>query len=127
MKLHDFWRNLAWDQWAYGLFSGAIGGGANAVYAAFGAAVIKPKAFPFGSVESFQLMGWMFLFSAAMSGFLYLKQKPLPDVVSEKKEQSVEVTRTPMKGTGDGGSLKKTVSTRTEEKVEVEPSPPEKP
>jgi hypothetical protein len=120
MKLSNFWGSLDWSLWVYGLLSGAIGGGANAVYAAFGAMVIDPHDFAFGSAKSFQLMGWVFLFSAAMSAFLYLKQKPLPDIVSEKKEQTVEVTRTPMKGTGDG-TLKKTVTTKSEEKVELEP------
>ncbi len=88
-----FWSTFAWDDWIYGLLYGAIGGGSSAVYAAFGASVVDPHDFAFGSAKSFHLIWLVFLFAAIMSTFLYLKQRPLPDRV--KREESVAVISQP--------------------------------
>ena len=91
--MRKFWATLAWDDWIYGLMYGAIGGGSNSVYAAFGALVVDPKDFAFGSAKSFRLIGWVFAFSALMSAFLYLKQKPLPDQVKQREESVAVITQ----------------------------------
>lgn len=89
-RIKGFWASLNWSDWSYGLLYGIIGGASNSVYSAFGALMVDPQDFKFGSPKSFHLIGWVFLFSALMSAFLYLKQKPLPDM--KKVEQTVEVT-----------------------------------
>ncbi len=89
-RIKGFWASLAWDSWAYGLLYGMIGGASNSVYSAFGAMIVDPKDFSFGTLKSFELIGWVFAFSALMSAFLYLKQQPLPEM--KKVEQTVEVT-----------------------------------
>lgn len=89
-RVRGFWASLNWDDWIYGLIYGAIGGGSSSVYAAFGALIVDPHDFAFGSAKSFRLIGWVFAFSALMSAFLYLKQKPLPEM--KRREETVEVT-----------------------------------
>ena len=90
--MSSLFRDLDWGNWTYGLLYGSIGGGANSVYAAFGALVVDPKDFAFGSAKSFKLMGWVFAFSALMSAFFYLKQKPLPDKMTSKEQTSLVAT-----------------------------------
>ncbi len=113
MSLQSPFNSLNWADWLYGLFYGSIGGGANAVYAAFGAAIVDQKDFSFGSAKSFKLMGMVFLFSALMSAFLYLKQKPLPDRVIIKKQTSMT--------TIDDSGSKITVEQTTEKSSPVKP------
>ena len=106
MKLSSFWQNLAWDDWIYGLLYGAIGGGANAVYAGFGALAVDSHDFALGSAKSFKLIGWVFAFSAIMSAFLYLKQKPLPE--TKKREESVATVTQPGQPTITVATVKET-------------------
>lgn len=89
-QVKRFWSSMNWDAWLYGLLYGVIGGASNSVYSAFGALMVDPKDFAFGSAKSFHLIGWVFAFSGLMSAFLYLKQTPLPEM--KKVEQTVEVT-----------------------------------
>jgi len=92
MPNSKLWGALNWDDWVYGLLYGAIGGGSNSVYAAFGALVVDPRDFAFGSAKSFKLIGWVFVFSALMSMFLYLKQKPLPDRIETQEKTKIVST-----------------------------------
>jgi hypothetical protein len=76
-------KHLDLAGWLYGLGHAAIGGGASAVVAGFSASVIAPAEIPFGGLASFKLMGLCFLVNALLSGFMYLKQSPLPEIVEE--------------------------------------------
>ena len=67
--------------WLYGLFHAAIGGGASAVVAGLSAGMIAPKELSFGGLGSLKLMGMCFLISAAINGFMYLKDSPVPKIV----------------------------------------------
>ena len=89
-RVKGFWASLNWADWAYGLIYGMIGGASNSVYSAFGAMIVDPKDFAFGSGKSLHLIWLVFAFSALMSAFLYLKQKPLPEM--KQREETVEVT-----------------------------------
>ncbi len=119
LKISGFWANLQWSDWLYGLLYGAIGGGSNSVNAAFGAILVDPKDFSFGSAKSFKLMGWTFAFSALMSMFLYLKQKPLPDKIVEKTLTSQTTT--------DARGAMVTVEKMVEKTTQVVPAEEKKP
>lgn len=80
--------NMDWGSWLYGLFAGGIGGGAAAVYGAMIASAVS-KDLAFGSAASFKFMGLMFAMSFVKDAALYLKQKPLPDVVRETTTETV--------------------------------------
>lgn len=90
-KLNGFWTGLDWDNWLYGLIKGFIGGGATSVYAAFGTMIVDPKDFAFGSSKSFQVMGWVFFFSALMSTFAFLSKSALPEM--KKREETIQVSQ----------------------------------
>lgn len=75
-------NDLDWGSWLYGLFAGMIGGGATAMTGALAASAIDGTDFAIGSMRSFKLMAAMFAMSAAKDMFLYLKQNPLPKVVT---------------------------------------------
>lgn len=83
--------DLDWGSWLYGLLWGSIGGGANSVSGALGAAIVDPQHFAVGSAASFKLMGMIFLLTFLKDGALYLAQKPLPAVktvtIKETEEQ----------------------------------------
>lgn len=73
-------RNLNWGAWAYGLISGFIGGGAGAVTSGIVvSAMDKTHQFALAGTKSIELMGVCFLVNGSMSGFMYLKQHPLPE------------------------------------------------
>jgi len=92
MRLSGFWTGLDWNGWSYGLIKGAIAGGATSVYAAFGALIVDPHDFAFGSAKSFKLIGWVFAFSALMQTFAYLSKSPLPDKIVVEKTQTSQTT-----------------------------------
>lgn len=78
----NLWQQLDWSNWLYGLFAGMIGGGSTAVTGALAASAIDSHDFGLGTARSFKLMAAMFAMSAAKDMFLYLKQNPLPKVVT---------------------------------------------
>jgi hypothetical protein len=80
-------NNMDWGNWLYGLFAGAIGGGASAVTVALSASAIDPH-FAVGTPNSLKLMGLTFAISAAKDAFLYLKQNPLPKLRTDAQESS---------------------------------------
>lgn len=71
--------HFAWDDWFYGLVAAGISGGANAVYGAFGVAIIDPDHFKLGGTDSFELAGMLFLFTGFVSMMNFLRTKALPD------------------------------------------------
>ncbi len=106
MRLSGFWSGLDWGGWTYGLIKGAISGGATSVYAAFGTALIDKNDFALGSAKSFQLIGLVFAFSAAMQTFAYLSKTPLPD--TKKREESFATITQPGKPTVTVATVKET-------------------
>lgn len=89
--------NLDWGSWLYGLFYGAIGGGASAVVSGITVALNDPKDYGIGSGKFMGLVATVFLANAAMSMFLYLKQSPLPAVKTVTTVQTVEQSDKPTK------------------------------
>lgn len=85
-----FLTSLDWSNWFYGLFAGFIGGGSAAVTGALAASAIDSKDFGFGSSQSFKLMGAMFLMSAIKDTCLYLKQNPLPKIITVTTVETTE-------------------------------------
>lgn len=118
-----------WSQWLYGLWAAVIGGGATAAYGSLSVIILDPKDFNPQTTKFYQLAGLMFAFGAALAFFSYLKEHPLPDIIASETHESVNVRQIPLKGTGDGTrgnapALLETVTTKTEKKIEVAPTPP---
>lgn len=84
------WQQLDWSNWLYGLFAGMIGGGATAVTGALAASAIDSNDFGFGTSRSVKLMAAMFLMSALKDTCLYLKQNPLPKIITVTTVQTTE-------------------------------------
>jgi len=89
---------LDWSNWLYGLFSGAISGGANSVYAGFGSILVDSKDFNIYDRKLYILMAITFALSALMATMQYLHNKPLPALVqTETTTKRVEVEATESK------------------------------
>lgn len=75
---------MDWKNWLHGLVAAFIGGGASAVSAGFSATLVDPKDFNLSSglAHMSVLMGTTFAVSGVLSAMAYLKQSPLPPVVS---------------------------------------------
>lgn len=101
----NFLTGMDWSGWLYGLLAGAIGGGATAVYGAMAATMVDSSDFAFGSPKSLKLMGMMFAMSFIKDAALYLKQNPMPKVVTVTTVETVERQKNPPA----------TVTTRVEE------------
>lgn len=85
-----------WGNWLRGLWAAAIGGGANAVVSAFSLNMADPNHFNAQSPAFFQLVGTLFASSALVSFFMFLKQSPLPQVISKTTvTTTVEKSTTP--------------------------------
>lgn len=73
---------LRWDKWAYGLFSGIIGGGAGAVVAGLASMLLAPQEFNVtswhGVIKAISMMFACFTINGLISMFFFLKQSPLP-------------------------------------------------
>lgn len=69
---------LNWEAWAYGLFSGFIGGGASAICTGAAQAITDPQ---HTSVHHmFVLMGTSFLLAGAFTAAAFLAKSPLPAI-----------------------------------------------
>lgn len=86
---------LNWGAWLYGLFAGAIAGGASAVVSGVTVSLLDPKDYGVGSGNFFTLVGTVFITNAAMSMFLYLKQSPLPSVKTVTTVETVKQQQYP--------------------------------
>lgn len=116
----------AWSKWLYGLVAAGIGGGASAAYGALSVMIVDPKDFNPQTGRFYAVSGLMFTFGALTSFLMYLKEHPVPEIVSSSRHESTVIEAMPLKGTGDGSvgneaALVKTVTTKVEEKVEVKP------
>ncbi len=88
---------LDWDNWIYGLFYALIGGGASAVSGGFATLLVDPDHFNIAHPgRLLETMGVTFLIAGAISGFGFLKQKPLPDQI---KTVTTSVEKTIQPGT----------------------------
>lgn len=86
--------NLDLGNWLYGLVAAVVGGGANAVVAGVAINIADPSHFNASTGPFYKIVGTVFAANATMSFFLYLKQTPLPKLVS-KTVVTVEKTETP--------------------------------
>lgn len=112
-----------WQNWLHDLLAAVIGGGSTAAYGVFTVIVLDPTDFNPQTGKLYYAAAMMFGFGALSHLFMFLKQRPVPgEVVSEKKQESIQY----ITGTGDGTGTQK-VTTKHEEKVEVLPPPQEKP
>ena len=82
--------------WLHGLVAALIGGGSSGVIAGLAAMGIAPDKFDLNANlgNTFKMMGVVFLMSGVISVFTYLKQSPLPQIVTEDtviiKKESVD-------------------------------------
>lgn len=76
-------RDLEWGKWLYGLGAAAIGGGASAVSGGIVLNVQDAKDYNFGDPKIYKVMIWMFGISGLLSMFFYLKQHPLPEIITK--------------------------------------------
>ena len=78
MRMENMFSGLEVADWLRGLVAACVSGGSSAVVSGGVVAVQDPEHFRGGG--ALKLMGLMFVTNAAMGMFLYLKQKPVPDV-----------------------------------------------
>lgn len=69
---------MQWSDWLYGLFSGAISGGASAVIAGVSVSLIDPKDWAVGTVKFFELVFSVFVSSGLLAGLNFMASHPLP-------------------------------------------------
>lgn len=76
---------LRWATWLYGLLGGVIGGGASSVTSSFVVMGITPQSYNLHTELShtLKLFFGCFLINGIISAFLWLKQKPLPELETE--------------------------------------------
>jgi hypothetical protein len=105
---------LNWSQWLYAVVSAFIGGGASAVSGGIVVSAYDPKDFNFGDTKIYGVMLFMFSFNGLLNAFFYLKQHPLPEVIT-----TTTTTETSILSTRPPTTMVKTV----EEKVVGTPPP----
>jgi hypothetical protein len=81
--MNNIFKNYDWENWLSGLFAAVIGGGANAVVGAVGLNLSDPSHFNAKNNEFFKVVAVLFATSATVSCFMYLKQSPIPRLVSK--------------------------------------------
>jgi hypothetical protein len=86
---------LDWSSWVYGLFAGIIGGGSSAVVSGITVALQDPKDYSLQSGNFYWLVLSVFCANGAMSAFLYLKQSPLPPIVTVTTVKETTAISTP--------------------------------
>lgn len=87
---------LEWGLWLYGLGSAFIGGGAGGVGAAIGAAILDPTHFNvLHPGPLLLLMASTFAASGVTPFFAYLKQYPLPSLVTETETKTTRMQANP--------------------------------
>lgn len=86
--------NYDWENWLKGLWAAAIGGGSNAVVSAFSLNLTDPTHFNTQNPAFFKIVGTLFASSALLSFFMFLKQSPLPQVISRTTTTTTTVEKT---------------------------------
>lgn len=93
--------DLDLKNWIYGLVAAVVGGGANAAVGGFAINTADPAHFNAQHSDLYGVVFKMFLTSAVMSFFMYLKQNPVPHITSETtltvKTTTATVTQTETK------------------------------
>lgn len=83
---------LDWSDWFYALMNATIGGGAASVSGWLGAIAAKDVGMDVPTMNFNTL--WIFWLSGSMASlFFYLKQSPLPKVVSETTTTATVTTK----------------------------------
>lgn len=84
---------LNWELWLYGLLAGVIGGASTAAlsWAGLGAAHAAGMDVP---MLNFKALGIVLISGAAPSFFAYLKQQPLPPIITSETTTTVTVKET---------------------------------
>lgn len=72
--------HLDFGDWAYGLVSGFISGGASAVVAGVVVSIKDPNHYALGTWNFFEIVLSVFVMSGTMSAMAFLRTKPLPSL-----------------------------------------------
>lgn len=109
-----FVGQLDWGEWSMGLVAAIVGGGAGSVASAFSLIVIAPDSFNMAHPAlMIKAMLTMFIVNGLISGFAFLRNKPVPTV---KEVTHTETTIT--------GSAPATVTVKEEKTTETTVPPP---
>lgn len=76
---------LDWDHWLYGLIGAIIGGGSTSVVASIAAMGLTPGQYNLSDHldKTLKMFFTCFVINGVISMFMWLRQKPLPDVETE--------------------------------------------
>ena len=99
---------LDWSSWFYGLVAGIIGGGSSAVVSGITVALQDPKDYGLQNGKFYWLVLSVFCANGLMSAFLYLKQSPLPPVVTVTTVKETTATTSPSASTMVETTVQKT-------------------
>ena len=83
---------LDWSDWVGGLVSGVISSGATSAIAAFGMATQDPEHFT-DINKIIKSITVAFIIGAILNMLNYLKQKPVPSIVTEVKQSTIATAR----------------------------------
>jgi len=87
---------LDWSLWFYGLWSAFVGGGAGAAGAAIAAIALDPSHFNLNEPwPLFKLALTTFLVSGLAPFFAYLKQQPLPPIITVTETKTTSLQHDP--------------------------------
>ncbi len=91
--------SMDWGGWIYGLWAAVIGGGSTAASGAVAVISVDPKDFNLETNKFWKVMMVMFAIGAATNFLSYLKQNPVPKIISKAS------STTTLTGTGAGQVL----------------------
>ena len=93
MPMND---RLNWVPWLYGLISGFVGGGANAIVTGFSSVFLDSSTFNADHPgKLLTLVGVTFFFSGLFSAAMYLKQSPLPTLETTTTTETTTLQTNP--------------------------------
>ena len=86
-------QHLDFLGWFYGLMAAIVSGGSSSVTSAVAAGFLDPEKFNLTNpMATIKLMLSVFVLNALLGMFLYLKQSPIPPVVSETSTTATQTT-----------------------------------
>lgn len=86
---------LDWSNWAYGLVSGIISGGASAVVSGMTVVAMDPSDYNFHTGKFYTLVALLFLVNGTMGAMMFLRNQPLPSKITVKETDTTETRRNP--------------------------------
>ncbi len=90
----SFLAGLDWGDWIYGFSAAVIGGGASSVVSGFSLLVVAPDNFNMAHPGLLvKAMITMFIVNGLLSGFSFLRNKPVPVPVTETTHTMTTVTQ----------------------------------